>query len=63
MTSITFAMFYCLEANHRSQPHSREGDCTRMRTPRARDYGGGGGGGHFGVSLPQGLIAVPMSKD
>ena len=36
-------MFYWLEANHRSQPHPRGGDCTRMGTLRAGDYGGGGG--------------------
>ena len=35
-------MFYRLEANHRSHPHSRGGDYTRVRTQRGRDHGGRG---------------------
>lgn len=41
VTSIPFAMFYWLEANHRSHSHSRKEDYTRVRTPRGRDGSGG----------------------
>ena len=38
---ITFAIFYCLKASHRSCLHSRRGDYTKVWTPGVGDHGGG----------------------
>lgn len=38
---ITFAIFYCLKASHRSCPHSRREDYTKVWTPGVGDHGGG----------------------